>query len=63
MSALSGSLSYARFFVSRPGHEGEPLPRGFLDDSYEKVLHHAMRPLDPDEVADAEAAAAERAAG
>ncbi|MCA9613755.1 MAG: hypothetical protein H6722_33380 [Sandaracinus sp.] len=49
MSALSGSLSYARFFVSRPGHEGEPLPRGFLDDSYEKVLHHAMRPLDPDE--------------
>lgn len=43
MSALSGSLSYARFFAR------SPLPRGFLDRSYEKLVHHAMRPLSPEE--------------
>ncbi|UJR86800.1 hypothetical protein [Sandaracinus amylolyticus] len=43
MSALSGSLSYARFFAPRS------LPRGFLDKSHEKILHHAMRPLRPEE--------------
>lgn len=43
MSALSGSLSYARFFV--PGE----LPRDFLDDSHAKILHHVMRPLVADE--------------
>lgn len=43
MSALSGSLSYARFFAPRA------LPRGFLDKSHAKILHHAMRPLSPDE--------------
>ncbi|MDQ3032261.1 MAG: hypothetical protein M3Y87_07585 [Myxococcota bacterium] len=43
MSALSGALSYARFFARRP------LPRGFLDRSYEKLLHHAMRPLSAEE--------------
>lgn len=49
MSALSGSLSYARFFVSLPGSERGQLPRGFLDRSHEKILHHAMRPLVADE--------------
>jgi len=59
MSALSGSLSYSRFFVTLKGRDGTirsagsaadgSLPRGFLDRSYEKLLHHAMRPLDADE--------------
>lgn len=52
MSALSGSLSYSRFFVTIPSAKGRDdgsLPRGFLDRSYEKLLHHAMRPLDADE--------------
>ena len=43
MSALSGSLSYARFFVP------SPLPRGLLDKSHDAILHHAMRPLSADE--------------
>jgi recombination associated protein RdgC len=43
MSALSGSLSYARFFAPRA------LPRDFLDRSHAAILHHAMRPLTPDE--------------
>lgn len=43
MSALSGSLSYARFFVDGP------LPRGFLDETHAKIVRHAMRPLHPDE--------------
>ncbi len=47
MSALSGSLSYARFFVSLSGTS--VLPRDFLDKSHEKILHHAMRPLVPEE--------------
>lgn len=49
MSALSGSLSYARFFAAVPGSSGRGLPRGFLDHSHEKILHHAMRPLSADE--------------
>ncbi len=49
MSALSGSLSYSRFFVTVPGCDEGSLPRGFLDHSHAKILHHAMRPLDPDE--------------
>lgn len=40
MPALSGSLSYARFFVP------EKLPRGFFDRSLEKIRHRAMRPLE-----------------
>ena len=43
MSALSGSLSYARFFAPTA------LPRTFLDRSHEKIVHHAMRPLSADE--------------
>ena len=49
MSALSGSLSYARFYAAPPGAEGRALPRGFLDRSHEKIVHHAMRPLVADE--------------
>jgi hypothetical protein len=49
MSALSGSLSYSRFFVSLDGSEGAALPRDFLDRSHEKIVHHAMRPLVADE--------------
>lgn len=49
MSALSGSLSYARFFAALPGTKGGGLPRGFLDRSHAKILHHAMRPLSADE--------------
>jgi recombination associated protein RdgC len=43
MSATTGSLSYARFFVE------EKLPRDFLDASYEAIEHRAMRPLDANE--------------
>lgn len=49
MSALTGSLSYARFFVARPGSNEQELPRDFLDDAQAKILHHVMRPLDADE--------------
>lgn len=40
MSALSGSLSYARFFVE------EKLPKVFLDTSYDAIVHRALRPLE-----------------
>lgn len=43
MSALSGTLSYQRFFVEKE------LPRDFLDKSYEAILQRAMRPLSADE--------------
>ena len=43
MSALSGSLSYARFFAPTS------LPRGFLDKTHAKIRHNAMRPLSADE--------------
>ena len=45
MSALSGSLSYARFFVE------EKLPKKFLDDAHDKIRHKAMRPLEPNDPA------------
>lgn len=40
MPALTGQLSYARFFVE------EKLPRDFLDASHEAIVHRAMQPLD-----------------
>ncbi len=43
MSAVSGSLSYARFFVERD------LPRDFVARSHEAILRHALRPLSPNE--------------
>lgn len=43
MSALSGSLSYQRFFVEKP------LPRDFVTKSHDDILKHAMRPLSPNE--------------
>ncbi len=43
MSALSGSLSYQRFFVEKD------LPRDFVTKSHSKIVAHAMRPLSPNE--------------
>ena len=43
MSALSGSLSYQRFFVDRT------LPRDFVTKSHAAIVRHAMRPLSPNE--------------
>jgi DNA recombination-dependent growth factor C len=43
MSALSGSLSYQRFFVEAK------LPRDFVARSHDKILSHALRPLTPNE--------------
>jgi DNA recombination-dependent growth factor C len=43
MSALSGSLSYQRFFVE------QKLPRDFVARSHDAILAHAMRPLSPNE--------------
>lgn len=43
MSALSGSLSYQRFFVERT------LPRDFVAKSHAKIVGQAMRPLSPNE--------------
>ncbi len=43
MSALSGSLSYQRFFVEHA------LPRDFVTKSHDKILALAMRPLSPNE--------------
>lgn len=43
MSAVSGSLSYARFFVE---HD---LPRDFVARSHEAILRHALRPLSANE--------------
>lgn len=43
MSALSGTLSYQRFFVEKK------LPRDFVAKSHEAILAHAMRPLSPNE--------------
>lgn len=43
MSALSGSLSYQRFFVDTK------LPRDFVSRSHDAILAHAMRPLSPNE--------------
>lgn len=43
MSALSGSLSYQRFFVERT------LARDFVAKSHAKIVGQAMRPLSPNE--------------
>lgn len=43
MSALSGSLSYARFFIEKE------LPKNFLNKAHDSIVAHAMRPLHPDE--------------
>lgn len=43
MSALSGSLSYQRFFVEAKLH------RDFVSRSHDAILKHAMRPLSPNE--------------
>jgi recombination associated protein RdgC len=43
MSLLSGSMSYARFFVQGA------LPEGFREKYLEALALRAMRPLDPDE--------------
>ncbi len=43
MSALSGSLSYQRFFVETK------LPRDFVSRSHEAILKHALKPLHPNE--------------
>jgi recombination associated protein RdgC len=43
MSALSGSLSYQRFFVETK------LPRDFVSKSHEAILKHALKPLHPNE--------------
>lgn len=46
MSALSGSLTYQRFFVDRP------LPRDFVARSHDKIVALAMRALSPNEPED-----------
>jgi len=43
MSALSGSLSYQRFFVETK------LPRDFVSKSHDAILKHALEPLSPNE--------------
>lgn len=43
MSAVSGSLSYARFFVP------SKLPRDFRDTAHDAICANAIRPLHPDE--------------